>query len=164
MTQDSAHGGARPKERDDDRRGGGAKGHMGNPPFVPTEQQRQEVRELATILNAEQIGIKLGGISKATITRHFRKELEEGVTNAVALVGAKLLKQALEGDKTSQIFFLRTKGGWVQRTELTGKDGGPVEVRDFDFRGMPLEKKKLLAEAIGDLLGQQANDDERDAA
>jgi hypothetical protein len=163
MTQESNHGGARPKTSAADKRGGGAKGHMGQPPFVPTDQQRQDVRELASILTAEQIGVKLG-ISRTTVMRHFAAELQQGVTNAVAIVGSKVLKQALDGDKASQFFFLKTRGGWTQRHEVTGKDGGPVRVQEFDFSGLSLVEKKLLAGTLGTLLQQAENDDERDAA
>lgn len=42
----------------------------------------------------------------------------------------KFMGRIEAGDTTAMIFYLKTQGkgrGWVERQELTGKDGGPVE-------------------------------------
>ena len=52
---------------------------------------------------------------------------------ALDFVESQLHKQIQKGEVSSTIFYLKTKGksrGYIERqqTELTGRDGGPIEV------------------------------------
>lgn len=87
---------------------------MGNLPFEATDAQRELVRTFGSLLTNEQLALKLG-ISTDTLSNHMSAELTAARVDAVAIVAGKLFKQAMAGDRTSQIFFLKAKGGWTQR-------------------------------------------------
>ncbi len=139
------HGGPRLKVRHDDLRGsrpgettmlaaplGGGGGSIGQKPFVPTDEHRRLIMALTKVLNHDMIAAQLG-ISKITLYRHFEHELQAGKAEAIKVIGGKILAQAMEGCRTSQIFYLKTVGGWTQnhRHEHTGPGGGPIQTFDF---------------------------------
>ena len=109
---------------------GAPAGRIGNPPFVPTNEQRQLVRTYAKVMSQQMIADALD-ISVDTLTRHFKREWSEGQREAVAAVGSKLLAKALSGNMTAMIFYLRTRGKWSQRVEVTGAEGGPIQHLDL---------------------------------
>lgn len=154
------NGGARPKTRPDDRRGVREPGIPRVQPFEATDEQRAKVKEYARVCNDDQIAILLG-ISVSTLQRHFRPELDAGRAQVAATIGAKLIAQALAGDKTAMIFYLKTKGGWSQKHEIVGKDGGPI--RTFDLSGYTPEQLQLLMpiidQLIADMAGQEGDSD-----
>lgn len=122
------NGGPRPKVREDDRRGGtpaAGTGFLVNDTHLPTEESREQVRTLIKVLTQPMIAQKLG-ISVQTLQRKYRAELDEGISEVVASIGSKLIQQAMAGDRTSQIFFLRTRGGWAVRYEHSGPNGQPI--------------------------------------
>ena len=115
-------------------------GCIGNPAFVPTEEQRREVRALAQIFPPHaqhHIAARLG-IDQKTLRNHFRDDLARGRADMLAAVGAQMIKRALEGpdapgvkgDPEMQKFIMARLGGWG-RVEITGRDGGPIETIDL---------------------------------
>lgn len=57
------------------------------------------------------------GISKTTMYKHYRQELDIGLAKTVANLANTLVQKALNGDNTCLIFFLKTKGrdfGWAE--------------------------------------------------
>lgn len=75
------------------------------------------------------------GIGRSTLYRWleedeaFKRALEDIREAAIDYVESKLLSLIDSGDTGSTIFFLKTRGkkrGYVERTEHTGADGGPV--------------------------------------
>ena len=76
---------------------------------------------------------------KVTIGQTFKDLVEEITERSIDNIESSLYKNALEGDTTSIIFYLKTKGknrGYVERTELTGKNGLPLNTSpktNFDF-------------------------------
>ncbi|MDP9008870.1 MAG: hypothetical protein M3N91_09245 [Pseudomonadota bacterium] len=68
------------------------------------------------------------GVDAKTLRRHFRKELSEGRQDANALVARSLFGQAIAGNTTAQIFWLKTRGGWreTNTVEMTGLNGRPL--------------------------------------
>jgi predicted ArsR family transcriptional regulator len=158
------------KTRDDDARGTPAGagtvlpehgGRIGNPPFVPTERQRGAVEAYVKQgLTAEDVG-KMLGISERTVRRHFAAELEISRIKVKAAIGASLIKKALAGNLTAQIFYLRTQAKWNTRVEHTGPDGGPI--RTFDLSQFDYDQKRLLVGIIDQLLEQGGEGDGPDA-
>lgn len=95
--------------------------------FVATDEQRYSV-ELMTSIGIRQDDIaKAIGISDVTLRRHFAPELAVGKTKVIARVADSVIRQALAGNMTAAIFFLKTKAGW---REQAAEDLGKKEQRE----------------------------------
>jgi hypothetical protein len=97
---------------------------------VPTKQKREEVCKLVSCgLSVEEIGFVLGCMEHE-VRSHYAQEIEHGSALTTAMVGASMLKQALRGDVNAARFWLQSRARWTipQHVELTGKDGGPVQI------------------------------------
>lgn len=72
---------------------------------------------------------------------HFRREVLRCREMRLDFAEAQLLKNIQAGKEASLIFFLKTQGkrrGYVERTEITGADGGPLEVSAAIKEELPL--------------------------
>ena len=93
--------------------------------FDPTEQQRH----LVVMMSAN--GVKHPDQARAlncgekTLLKYFREELTFGKMRATAHVSGALYKNAMSGNVSAQIFWLKAQGGWreADRLEITGADG-----------------------------------------
>ena len=93
--------------------------------FEPTEQQRH----LVVMMSAN--GVKHPDQARAlncgekTLLKYFREELTFGKMRATAHVSGALYKNAMSGNVSAQIFWLKAQGGWreADRLEITGADG-----------------------------------------
>lgn len=102
----------------------------GRPPHVPTDDGRSMVRRLAAVgARHEDIALKMG-FSSDTLTRHYRKELDDGRIDANAVIAGTLYEQARMGNITAAIFWLKTRAGWreTDRLELSGPEGGAIRL------------------------------------
>ena len=107
-------------------------GMIGNPPFIPTDEQREKVFELSQYINQKGIALILG-VSQWTIARHFKEEFERGRAIGVAELGKDLLLEARTGNARARWQYLKTMGarfGYSYKVELSGPDGGPVQMVD----------------------------------
>ena len=108
---------------------------------------RQKVRTFAQTIpehSNEQIAI-LMDMSRSTLEKHFRRDLDLGRAQMVAAVGAQVIQRALKGDDAlddkgkpiapgnlqAQFFILARRGGWSAKVEHHGKGGGPIETVDL---------------------------------
>ena len=109
---------------------GGARQGAGRKKLTPSDEDRRQVREMAGCgLTHKQISlIACGGIDPKTLVRYFGHELDIGKAEVIHKIGQCLITDALAGDKTSQLFYLKTQAGWREsnRMELSGPDGEPV--------------------------------------
>lgn len=97
---------------------------------APTKKTREQVcKMIACGLSTDEISYVLG-CAPHDVTMHYQPEIEHGMAAVTALVGGALLKQALRGDTNAARFWLQSKAKWTipQHVELTGKNGGPVQV------------------------------------
>lgn len=106
----------------------------GRPKKELTEDQIEQVGRLSSILNAKQIADFLGMCENTFLQR--RKEdprideaYKKGKADATAKVGASLLKQALAGNTTAQIFYLKTQAGWRDKVEVEHSGNPEIVVR-----------------------------------
>lgn len=82
-----------------------------------TPDQKVEVETLARVLNQEQIADYFG-IGYSTFKGMLAKDPElarrykTGLSRAISTVAQGLLQDALAGDNTARIFFLKTRGRW----------------------------------------------------
>jgi hypothetical protein len=102
-----------------------------SPGFTGTELQAKQIAEMIALgISAEKIS-KILKISLPLLTLYYEHEID--VTEA--LVNAKVAKVALDQatsgrDTLATQFWLKSRAGWLekQRVELTGADGGAIEV------------------------------------
>jgi len=112
-----------------------ANGKAGRPAKTLTEKQRGEVETLAAFLSIEQLADYFG-IGRTTFYALAEKDPEilehykRGKSKAIAHIAQGLIQKARAGDTTSAIFFLKTQARWreTERHEITGADGGPLEL------------------------------------
>ena len=103
----------------------------GRPPHEPTEENRIKVKTLAAVgTRFEDIARKLE-ISENTLTKYYRKELDEGRIDANSAIAKSLYDQAKSCNTTAQIFWLKTRAGWkeTQVNEVHGENGGPLIIK-----------------------------------
>ena len=100
---------------------------MSRPQFVPTPEQRGRVKSMAAIGTPhEQIALKIGIRSAKTLRKHFRHELDLGVTDANNTVGAKLYEMAKSGNHlAATIFWMKVRAGWRERPAFEPASGPP---------------------------------------
>lgn len=142
-------------------------GRIGQPAFVPTDEQRHKVRQLAKAFppSGERYIARLLDISLDTLRKYFGGDLELGRAEMLAAVGAQFINRALDaekvdgegqklakGDLDAQKFVLARLAGWSTKVEHSGPGGGPVAVRTFDLSQLSPEAKAALLPVIDQLL------------
>src|SRR3954454_17328002 len=87
---------------------------MPRPTFLPTTDQRRQVRSMAAYgIKQEDIARSVGLRSPKTLRRHFREELDRASTEANAQVAQTLFKLASSGKSpAATIFWLKARAGW----------------------------------------------------
>jgi hypothetical protein len=110
---------------------GGARPGSGRKPFEPTDDERKQVEIISGYgLPLEQIAVLIrDGIDADTLRKYFATELQSGKAKANAQVGKTLFQKVMAGDTTAAIWWSKTQMRWseVQKHELTGADGAPLE-------------------------------------
>ena len=114
-----------------------------SPGFRPSTQQSREVAVMTALgLTPKEIGMVLN-IEEKVLQYYYFKELNTSHKLANLMVARKALEMAMSGrfpDMTK--FWLKSQAKWKETSavELTGKDGGPVEVTSA---------REKLAQAMG---------------
>lgn len=99
------------------------------------------------------------GVSRMTIHRYMnehptiRAALDDARESMLDNAESVLYKKVLEGSTPELIFFLKTQGrnrGYVERSEVTGKDGGPIESKELgiDASKFSTEQLRQIAEIL----------------
>ena len=91
---------------------------MARPRFQPTDEHRKIAEFTAACgIPEEDIARLIGpkGIDAKTLRKHFRRELDTGQTKATVAVAQKLFQAAMGGHSASQMFWLKTRGGWREK-------------------------------------------------
>ncbi len=88
----------------------------GQPPFVPTPDQRKQVQMLAGFGNTQDQISVITGIAVRTISRHFPQEMKNGAAVVNSVVAQRLFLRT-EKDTTAGIFWMKARAGWVDRPE-----------------------------------------------
>lgn len=79
----------------------------------------------------------------------FAAEIDNIAESCIDFAESQLFKQISEGNSTSTIFYLKTKGkkrGYVETTEITGKDGKDLVPARVDVSKLTDEQLKALAD------------------
>lgn len=98
--------------------------------YEPTFNDRALVAIWAAVgTPAHVIACELG-ISEATVWKYFGDELKDAEARGVARVATRLYAKALDGDNTSMIFYLKTRGRWRDADKAPGSDAdNPLHVQ-----------------------------------
>jgi len=95
----------------------------GRPRIEFDERDVANIEKLAAVLNQQQLAGFLG-CSERTLQDRIANDPEisaayqRGRSNAIANVGTALLKDALAGNTTAQIFYLKTQARWSEKQEM----------------------------------------------
>ncbi len=107
---------------------------MARKPHAPTEETRRLVTNLALVGYPQEVIAKQIGISRPTLVKHYREELDFGGYGATAMVAGRLFKKALDGDTASMVFWMKSRGNWKEgqkpELEITADRGWEWRVRD----------------------------------
>ncbi len=104
----------------------------GRPPHQPTEAGRKQVEAMSSYGIPQDDIARVIGISKNTLEKHYREELDLAASKSNAMVAQNLFRMATEKDFKAipaAIFWMKTRAGWreTQHHELTGPAGGAVD-------------------------------------
>lgn len=85
---------------------------MGRRAHRPDPSQRRQVEAMAAYGIPEFEIARVVGIDAKILRKHYREELDLGVTKANAQVAGFLFNAAKTGNVTAQIFWLKTRARW----------------------------------------------------
>ena len=129
---------------------------MGRPLHEPTDQTRKTVEAMSAYgIKQQDIALVLS-ISKPTLEKHYRLELDTACAKANSKVAESLYNKATGSHPqavTAAIFWMKTRGGWkdTSRIEHTGPNGGPIQ--NVDLSGATAEDLDRLESLLGLSLG-----------
>jgi hypothetical protein len=95
---------------------------MARKPFVVDEAMREKVRYLAGVGVRQDEIARMIGCAPKTLRKRFRNELDLGVAEANATVCGYLFAAAKAGNVTAQIFWLKTRAHWRERTAADAQE------------------------------------------
>jgi len=114
----------------------------GKPQKTLTPEQVLEVGTLSAFLSQEQIADYFG-IARNTFIAICERQPEvfeqykKGKARAIGTVAKGLIKQAMDGNTSAAMFYLKTQAGWSERsaeTENTTPPPAKVIIRTYDGR------------------------------
>jgi AcrR family transcriptional regulator len=88
----------------------------------PTDRQRAEVEAYAAVGVPQEDIARLIGISKPTLYDRYRDELDLGKAKANAQVAKTLFREAVNGNMTAAIFWMKAQAGWREKHEVIVQD------------------------------------------
>jgi hypothetical protein len=98
---------------------------MGRPAYAPSDEERRKVKALAAYGNTQDEIAGVIGMSARSLRKHFREELDRGVVEANSQVSQSLFKEAVNGNVTAAIFWLKCRAKWRERSD---PDARPTQV------------------------------------
>lgn len=128
----------------------GRQGEGGGAPIKTlSEEQISEVGALASVLNLQQIADYLE-ISRNTLSAicdrqpEVFEQIKKGKAKAIGTVAKGLVRQAMDGNTTAAIFYLKTQAGWQenQKIDLTSSDGSMSKNKELTEEELEEELKK----------------------
>jgi hypothetical protein len=84
--------------------------------FVVNAAVRDKVRHLAGVGVSQDDIAKIIGCAPKTLRKRYRDDLDRGVAEANATVSGYLFAAAKAGNVTAQIFWLKTRARWREKT------------------------------------------------
>jgi len=135
----------------------------GRPPYKKNDAHRKVIVAMASFgIPHENIARSIG-IDAKTMRKYYPDELAVSATNANAKIAESLYNNATSGNVTAQIWWTKARMGWKETTrqELTGEDGGPVQVIDAALlANLTDEELEILERASRKLSRSDAGSDQ----
>lgn len=101
----------------------------GAPPYQPTDEAREKVREYTAVGVPQTDIAAVLGISVNTLKKYFTNELKTSSIKANAAVAGKLYSLCMAGNVTAIIFWLKTRMSDVYREQNADDDDTPPPVK-----------------------------------
>lgn len=125
-----------------------------------SSQNKAQVAAMALIGADQTLMARVMGISRPTLLKYYRDELDYGKEHALAQVANALVTGAMKAGSdprfiTAAIFVAKTQLGWreTSRLEHTGADGDPITIETSDATEILRRKLKLRVEReAGDIV------------
>ena len=135
-------------------------------PITLNKEQIENVRRLAPYLTQAQLADFLG-IAERTFANILERQpavhaaYKAARADIIGQIAESLVQDALDGDTTSRIFFLKTQAGWRETnvTEHTGKDGGPIQSEDVTHGAASFASRMARLAAVAHPDGGTGNTD-----
>jgi hypothetical protein len=89
---------------------------MARKAFAVNNAMREKVRYLAGVGVSQDDIAKIIGCAPKTLRKGFREELDRGVAEANATMTGSLFAAGTAGNVTAQIFWLKVRGHWREKT------------------------------------------------
>ncbi len=106
--------------------------------YLPKEDKAKLIAVLAAIGTDELTICRIACIPTVNVLgRDYGYALERGRFEVSALIGKRVVQQALAGNMPAAFFYLKHKGGWIEQIRHTGHDGGPLTL---DVRALSTEQ------------------------
>lgn len=114
----------------------------GKPPHAPTDTTRAQVKAMAGFGIKQQDIAKVVGISKPTLEKYYRAELDTGMIVANSMVAESLYHMATTGKvPAAAMFWMKCRAGWKE-VEPAGPPRAPEETaRAIKDALVEIEKK-----------------------
>lgn len=103
---------------------------MANKSHKPDDRSRAEVEAYAAVGVPHHDLCKIIGISIKTLLKYYRSELDTGKAKANAQVAKSLFKQAMDGNTSAAIFWLKAQAGWTEKQVIERLDIHKMEILD----------------------------------
>lgn len=95
-------------------------------------EKRKLIKNLAVAGIKQNIIAEIVGETMYSIRKNYLKELTLGAHQATANVAMSLYNNALKGNVTAQIFWLKTRGQWRETIEVKNKISYESTSRDIE--------------------------------
>lgn len=93
----------------------------GRPPHFPTDKTRNQVEAMSSYGIPQEDISKVLGITRNTLIKHYRRELDVAEAKANAMVAGQLYKNCMSGKEASIFFWLKTRAGFKETIKTENK-------------------------------------------
>lgn len=118
--------------------------------YAPTEEQRRLVKVMSGFgIPQPDIAAQIG-IDAKTLRKHFREELDRGMTEANMRVAQSLFNMATTGGSVAAaIFWMKARSGWREKHEVEHTGDGVRSPQFVIYAGYP-QGEELTPDAWAD--------------
>lgn len=132
------------------------------------QKKKAFIEALEKSLGVVTQACKIVGISRRTVYNwrdddpEFRGDMDEINEVSLDFAESQLFKQIQGGNVTATIFYLKTKGkkrGYVERQEVTGAQGGPIQTESLNLDKLSLDELENLDKILSKASSESESED-----